>query len=39
VKETYAQQMKRLKAASRLLKRLRKDKTRMELPVLPGWQY
>eukprot|EP01046_Picozoa_sp_COSAG06_P046838 COSAG06_NODE_6700_length_2820_cov_17.488056_2_plen_385_part_00 len=39
VKETYAQQMKRLKAASRLLKRLRKDKTRMELPVLPGWQF
>jgi hypothetical protein len=39
VRESYAQQMKRLKASTRLLKRLRKDKTRIELPKLPGWQY
>ena len=39
VAESYAQQMKRLKASTRLLKRLRKDKTRIELPKLPGWQY
>ena len=39
VKETYEQQMKRLKAATRLLKRLRKDKSRIELPQRPGWQY
>ena len=39
IKESYAQQMKRLKASTRLLKRLRKDKTRIELPKLPGWQY